>query len=480
MHIRNFGTGCGMICLIGTCHLAVPSNFAPTTFPLVLIFLWRHKSITVMPRMTLGQKSRMGCRECKTRKVKCDEQRPICGGCSKFNKRCSFLRTTPYLWGSGVLNQQTGSGKASFAQKPRLDVGEGSSKHAKDKPGYTLDDMRLLHHFTSCTSATLSDGQEAQQTWATTVVQIAFTHSFLLQGILALAALHMASLNTDEKERLSILAASKQDAALKDFRHQLENITSQNCDAIFAFSFLAEYYIPASAGTVINPAATFMENDLFDAIVDWLRLHQGTSDIYKRKGHWIQKGPVAPLLWSEVLGESCLSPTQKPNTGDTKTHPVHDLARKWDTDIACTTSDAHENNINSRALEILVEAFDLVSEDSKANTGRVSVNELLSDALPTEDEISPRVKGSNYLRVSFGWLFEIPFGFVGLLEQRRPAALVILAYFSVLFQNAPKFWWNEPIPAKIVKAVAAVLPREYQRWIEWPIHEVLGDNCYAT
>jgi hypothetical protein len=187
-----------MICLIGTCHLAVPSNFAPTTFPLVLIFLWRHKSITVMPRITLGQKSRMGCRECKTRKVKCDEQRPIYGSCSKFNKRCSFLRTTPYLWGLGLSNEQIKRGKSISAQKPERDAGEGSSKHAKDNPGYTLDDMRLLHHLTSCISTTMSDGVEAHQKWAPTVVQIAFAQNFLLQGILALAALHMASLKTDD------------------------------------------------------------------------------------------------------------------------------------------------------------------------------------------------------------------------------------------------------------------------------------------
>ncbi|CAG8084952.1 unnamed protein product [Penicillium salamii] len=387
-----------------------------------------------MPRMTLGQKSRMGCRECKTRKVKCDEQRPICGGCSKFNKRCSFLRTTPYLW-NPLLNQTIGRGQANSSRKPRLNVGK-DLPHAKDNPGYTLEDMRLLHHFTSCTSATFSDDPEAHRTWATTVVQIAFAHSFLLQGILALAALHMASSNTDEKERLPILAASKQDAALRDFRRQLENITPKNCDAVFAFSFLAEYYIPASAGTVINPAATF----------------------------------------SDILGERCLSPS-KHQTGDTKFYPLHDLAEKWDTDIVCTMSDAHENKINSRALEILVEAFNIVSKNSKANTGRVSVNELLNDDPPSEDENHTRVKGSNYLSLSFGWLFEIPIGFVELLEQHRPATLIIFAYFSVLFQNAPKFWWNEPIPAKIVKAVAAVLPPEYHRWIEWPIREVLGDDC---
>ncbi|KAJ6104102.1 hypothetical protein N7523_010422 [Penicillium sp. IBT 18751x] len=424
-----------------------------------------------MPRTTLGQKSRTGCRECKIRKVKCDEQRPICGSCSRLNKNCSFLITTPYLWGSG-RDRQPQSGTANSARKPRLDAREGLSKHVKDDPSFTLNDMRLLHHFISYTSATLSDRPEAQKTWATTVVQIAFVHQFLLQGVLALAALHMASLNTSEKESLSILAASKQDAALQEFRPQLEDITPQNCDAILAFSFLAEYYIPASAGTVINPSATFMEDDFFNAIVEWLRLYQGTSNIYKRKGHWIRNGPIAPLLWC-VLSERCQSPTQQANTKGTRIHPLHNLAKIWETERELSARELNENNINSRALEILVEAFNLVLED-KANAPEVAVYGVPNDLQWPINHTSHGPKSSNSLSLSFGWLFEIPLGFVELLEQRRPAALIIFAHFSVLFQNAPKFWWNEPIPAKILKAVAAVLPREYHKWIELPMHEVLG------
>jgi hypothetical protein len=132
---------------------------------------------------------------------------------------------------------------------------------SKDSPGYTLDDICLLHHFTNCTSANLSDRPEAHKTWATTVVQIAFAHPFLLQGILALAALHVGSLNTGEKEHLSILAASKHDAALTSklrchFRILLPCRVLHSC----------------LCGYVINPAATFMEDDFFDVIVDWLRL----------------------------------------------------------------------------------------------------------------------------------------------------------------------------------------------------------------
>jgi hypothetical protein len=45
-------------------------------------------------------------------------------------------------------------------------------------------------------------------------------------------------------------------------------MTGEDCDAVCAFSFLAEYYDPASAGTAINSSATLIKNDFFDAVVD--------------------------------------------------------------------------------------------------------------------------------------------------------------------------------------------------------------------
>ncbi|OGE57948.1 hypothetical protein PENARI_c001G00715 [Penicillium arizonense] len=53
------------------------------------------------------------------------------------------------------------------------------------------------------------------------------------------------------------------------------------------------------ASTVINPAATFMEDEFFDAIVDWLRSHERTTDIYKRKGHGFKAALL--LLFSVVM-----------------------------------------------------------------------------------------------------------------------------------------------------------------------------------
>ena len=40
------------------------------------------------------QKSRNGCTTCKKRRVKCDEQKPVCGNCTKLKLDCGYLHVT--------------------------------------------------------------------------------------------------------------------------------------------------------------------------------------------------------------------------------------------------------------------------------------------------------------------------------------------------------------------------------------------------
>ncbi|PTB41916.1 hypothetical protein M441DRAFT_139346 [Trichoderma asperellum CBS 433.97] len=390
-----------------------------------------------MPRPRLGLKSRTGCRQCKRRRVKCDERSPICGDCSRLQLDCSFVSITPHLWSMkplrrgqgderwGAPTQRPGPVPQGILSSQRLHSLQASL--SEEPPQYTLEDMRLLYHFSNHTAMTLSDVPEAQLAWGTSAIQVAFKHPFLLQGILALSALHLTSLEgrtTRETERLSIVAASKQDAALREFRSKVGHITRQNCNSPFAFSFLTEFYIPASAGTVINPSATFMNNNLFEAVLDWLRLHRGTSDIYKRHGDWLAAGPLAALFWGDVLMVlvDIFSRTQifnKPNQATTA--ELHRSPRQFQ-------SDQHPPNVVNKPY---------------------------------------------YLGLSFSWLFRVPARYVELLERRQPASLIIFAHFALLLHNAPRFWWNKGMSAKIVKAVSAVLPAQCQQYIKLPIQEIL-------
>lgn len=47
-----------------------------------------HSSIPTRAR--LPPRSRTGCWTCRTRKVKCDEKRPVCGQCSRLGHVCDY------------------------------------------------------------------------------------------------------------------------------------------------------------------------------------------------------------------------------------------------------------------------------------------------------------------------------------------------------------------------------------------------------
>lgn len=50
----------------------------------------RPNAPTVPPRARLPPRSRTGCWTCRTRKVKCDEGRPICGQCGRLGHSCDY------------------------------------------------------------------------------------------------------------------------------------------------------------------------------------------------------------------------------------------------------------------------------------------------------------------------------------------------------------------------------------------------------
>lgn len=61
-----------------------------------------------------------------------------------------------------------------------------------------VEDLKLLHHFSTKTYATI-DGLVAQQDlWQGQVVRLGFQEPFVLRGILSIAALHLAALNLQE------------------------------------------------------------------------------------------------------------------------------------------------------------------------------------------------------------------------------------------------------------------------------------------
>lgn len=143
------------------------------------------------------RKTRTGCRNCKTRKVKCDEARPACRSCTIRKETCVYL---------AVSKRASPTASASAASSP----GKGpaaaltlAARHAATVPqqplfipgGHSELDMRLLWFYTTATYASFSTGglreRNVDVILKVNVVQHAFAHPFLMNSLLGLAAMHI-------------------------------------------------------------------------------------------------------------------------------------------------------------------------------------------------------------------------------------------------------------------------------------------------
>ncbi|UPL02093.1 hypothetical protein LCI18_013027 [Fusarium solani-melongenae] len=145
------------------------------------------------------KKSRNGCSRCKQRKVKCDERRP-CGACTKWHLSCRDDQVNP---------------------NPRSEVkvpDKGISIAPKaEQPSSWTQDLGLMSHYSSITSATLPGAN---------------------RHILAVSAFHLASLNPSQGQAHLSRAFQHQHHAICGIRAEVLAVTARNCHALFAASSL--------------------------------------------------------------------------------------------------------------------------------------------------------------------------------------------------------------------------------------------------
>ncbi|KAH6647920.1 hypothetical protein BKA67DRAFT_694886 [Truncatella angustata] len=117
-------------------------------------------------------KSRKGCHRCKSRKVKCSEQKPDCLQCQRLGYQCRY--TDP--------NEQPARPTPSVPVRSTAGI-------------FHLEDLRFFHHFMVTAYPTLPLGHAT--VWRETAA-VAHGYGFLAHSILGLAATHLTnSANTD-------------------------------------------------------------------------------------------------------------------------------------------------------------------------------------------------------------------------------------------------------------------------------------------
>lgn len=127
-----------------------------------------------------------------------------------------------------ALGQRTARSPRAIAPKEESSSSSYDETVVMPPPAYpdiNLSDMSLFYHFLNFTSRTIHCGPEADDFWTARVPQIAIQNSYLMHGILASAAVHLACLHpthdTLTRTKQIQLGTSHQNASLPGFRAAL-------------------------------------------------------------------------------------------------------------------------------------------------------------------------------------------------------------------------------------------------------------------
>ncbi|KAH6687923.1 hypothetical protein F5X68DRAFT_7380 [Plectosphaerella plurivora] len=369
------------------------------------------------------KKSRAGCIRCKQRKIKCDEKRP-CGACAKHDMTCSLTASSPSVCGAGPVSLVSVKRRSSRRLALMDDLSLVSSPSLSLAATGWGFDLGLMNHYTSHTSSTIPGAD--QITWKTQVSREAVSHPFLMHQILAVAALHLASLDDDDTplKRASLSQAYRhQHHAIRGIGAAVDTISLNNCHAVFAASFLIFIGTFASVAT----AQTGTPRHL-DAVLDIFGLARGFGGIVDSHHDAIKRGTMRALL--ECNDDPPRSPL------------VNEVLGRLLAVSACLAPDSLSSETRS-VVEVAISAM----QRAASSTG-----------------------SSVELNIAVVWPMYLDADFLDLARVRHPAALIVMAHYAVVLHSlGSKFWFFENLGSALIKEIIESLGPSWEETIHWPL-----------
>ncbi|OAP58907.1 hypothetical protein AYL99_06204 [Fonsecaea erecta] len=241
------------------------------------------------------KKSRLGCRNCKIRRVKCNEVRPMCAKCLEYGVLCNYDPSIPDLQPRAVASVEKpvfGTTKPILAMvNASLDKNtHGLESHSRVMR-FDKSDLARLDRFQSRTVLSIGTKRVAR-VFQQEVIPLACAHPFLMHLAQAVTASHDRYLGGVATSRPSTTEAYHLNQALISFQSVLSRpIKPEEGDAVLIASSLL------GVVSFFNLEASSVEDvwPLRDADMTWLNLSDGKQAI------WQAASPLRRnSLWRQV------------------------------------------------------------------------------------------------------------------------------------------------------------------------------------
>ncbi|KAK1714640.1 hypothetical protein BDP67DRAFT_24017 [Colletotrichum lupini] len=395
-------------------------------------------------------KSRLGCRRCKTRRIKCDEVRPACGGCTKANLRCDFidlqsrfsLKPTscppapPFILSSSSSSSSLIS-SASSSSSTALSL-TSLTLIRPSSPPVLVDIMtdgmksRFFRHYLAMTASYPSTDQ---QSWSSWITDLAVTDRTLMDAVLGFAAFHLrrSAARVDDSSSSSTYAAAVSEAshaymarAIEAHSRQIvrEGINAQNAPVVMATCTIIMFHTSAN-------------QSFLDSNGSGSDAGEGTGAGSRVPHHWFTPFRNVNALLKVAL----------PGIRNSRIGHLYKPERQ-------TSSQQNETPRPAKPG-----AFDFLLEDLDEEKTEPETLEAYRIAVDRLDKI----QGSALQRDLLRFPAHVPPRFVELLEAQDPRTLAIVGYFFMLLRRATHLWWAQGAAEREFDGVMRFLPREW-----WP------------
>ncbi|KAJ5664399.1 hypothetical protein N7507_005130 [Penicillium longicatenatum] len=305
-----------------------------------------------------------------------------------------------------------------------------------------IDSLALEHYFYSSWQ-TFSKDAQTESIWVNVVADLAYNHQFLLHGILACTALHMAHIYPAQRETYIIRAYAHQDTALPLYSRAIENPTTNNCDAIMVFAYLL----------VVFSFATELDNGQNSLLLlcDTGTGVQEKQLILPQWLHFIRCGcNLLDKVWDRI-----------------ESGPVGILGDAWET----------EPDVGDSKLPYLEQFMSFVPPDGSWSESVVSVYRdaasALAGAFAYVDSETTNIDVSTWNILGL-WCVRLKDDFYRLIFERQPGALLLLAYYCVIMKRMETCWYFGGRPARLIAAISSVLDERWHPYLQQAADQVNG------
>ncbi|KAI0545328.1 hypothetical protein F4679DRAFT_481137 [Xylaria curta] len=384
------------------------------------------------------KKTRKGskCDECRRRHIRCDQQRPSCINCQNSDRTCTYrpvAQTRATAAPSASSTSSSNHTPPHSEEASRRELPSLSSLSAARSPDGSLVDishLELFHHFTQGTFLFIDKDTPFTDQLKKTAVSNAFSSPYLMHGILAFAARHLSTQVAPERSRSYLDQSTRlQTWAVANFNPALRE-PDRDCVALFLFSSLICIHGLAD----ISPLNNLDPEPFFIRFGQFFGLQRGVRTIIV--DHWsrLRESEIQVLFqWCDLLalrkgqGSEC--------------DALRQLVTQ-STDLSPTAAEACQFAIEQ-------------------------VQYILDEYSP--DHPVP----AHLIYATLAWPLFISERMIDLMVLRRPAALIIYAYYGMTLDLCCRdLWMVGRVGKHIVHAVNRFLGSNWASWLRWPCEAV--------